>query len=62
MKHFKHAFLYLFCIVAIPYVLIRTLTSLLIILDGWNDKIINQFEIDAIQFVTIPTEEEEAEK
>ena len=42
-KHFNNLFLYIFCI---PYVALRTIVSLVIKVDAWNDKVIDQFKID----------------
>ena len=45
-NHIKNLALYLFAIIMIPYVLLRVIASLIIIIDAWNDKIIDQFKID----------------
>ena len=45
-KHLKHFALYCFAIIMIPYVLLRVLASLVIKVDAWNDKVIDQFVID----------------
>ena len=45
-KHIENAKLYLFCIIMTPYVILRVIVSLIIKVDAWNDKVINQFKID----------------
>lgn len=40
MKHIKHLYLYIFCIIMIPYVALRAIASVIILIDEWSDKII----------------------